>query len=83
TEATIYATRYAVEGLQESFNMPIGRPLQNFKAYIMNSHHKLQPVGVPGELCIGGAGLARGYLGQEGLTDEKFISNPFMDGVNR
>ncbi|KAF6578007.1 non-ribosomal peptide synthetase, partial [Paenibacillus sp. EKM211P] len=80
TEATIYATRYAVEGLQESFNMPIGRPLQNFKAYIMNSHHKLQPVGVPGELCIGGAGLARGYLGQEGLTDEKFISNPFMDG---
>ncbi|PNQ87653.1 non-ribosomal peptide synthetase, partial [Paenibacillus polymyxa] len=80
TEATIYATRYAVEGLQGSFNMPIGRPLQNFKAYIMNSHHKLQPVGVPGELCIGGAGLARGYLGQEGLTDEKFISNPFMDG---
>ncbi|NIM78541.1 MAG: AMP-binding protein, partial [Candidatus Aminicenantes bacterium] len=54
-------------------SIPIGRPLENVKVYIMGLQGGLQPIGAAGELCIGGAGLARGYLSRPELTAEKFI----------
>ncbi|UCH93630.1 MAG: amino acid adenylation domain-containing protein, partial [Candidatus Aminicenantes bacterium] len=76
TEATIDSSYY--EGVLEyptsSGNVPIGKPLPNMKFYILNPQGMLQPMGAAGELCIGGAGVARGYLNQPELTAEKFLS---------
>jgi amino acid adenylation domain-containing protein/non-ribosomal peptide synthase protein (TIGR01720 family) len=80
TESTTFACWYLVQDIPEwATNIPIGRPLSNTQIYILDS--KLQPVsiGTPGELYIGGDGLARGYLNQTELTEEKFIPNPFSD----
>ncbi len=77
TEATIYATRYSLNELEDEVNVPIGKPLQNIQTYILSQHGQIQPIGVQGELYISGDCLARGYLNREELTDEKFVSNPF------
>jgi amino acid adenylation domain-containing protein len=75
TEATIWTTGMeCVDGTQKP---PIGRPIPNTQVYILDHHLQPVPVGVPGELHIGGVGLARGYLNQPALTAEKFIPNPF------
>ena len=58
----------------------LGKPIGNNKIFIKSSYGKLQPIGVPGELCISGAGLAKGYRNNEILTKEKFVSNPFVQG---
>ncbi|WP_435114000.1 AMP-binding protein, partial [Nocardiopsis synnemataformans] len=55
----------------------IGRPMSGTQLYVLNPRHQLQPVGVVGELYIGGAGLARGYLHRPDLTAQAFIANPF------
>ena len=55
----------------------IGSPIANVSAYVLNDSHALAALYVPGELCIGGAGVARGYLHRPELTAEKFIANPF------
>ncbi|HLP59582.1 MAG TPA: amino acid adenylation domain-containing protein, partial [Candidatus Deferrimicrobium sp.] len=70
TENTVVATSYLVTG--ESHNIPIGKPVFNTRIYIMDHCHGLLPIGVPGELHIGGTGLARGYLNNPELTAEKF-----------
>lgn len=59
--------------------VPIGKPKDNCKAYILNKN-KLCGIGIPGELCITGAGITRGYLNKPKLTAEKFVSNPFGTG---
>jgi acyl-CoA synthetase (AMP-forming)/AMP-acid ligase II len=72
TEGTIYSSNYSLSGWQGKGSIPIGKPMQNVKLYILDKRNMIQPVGIPGELCIGGAGLARGYLNNPGLTAEKF-----------
>ncbi|MCX6584872.1 MAG: amino acid adenylation domain-containing protein, partial [Candidatus Aminicenantes bacterium] len=72
TENTVVTTRFCVT--EESANIPIGKPIANNQVYILDSNDCLQPVGVPGELYIGGESLARGYLNQPQLTAEKFIN---------
>ncbi|NIM15012.1 MAG: amino acid adenylation domain-containing protein [Candidatus Aminicenantes bacterium] len=72
TENTVVTTHFDVD--QFDHNIPIGQPAANTSIYILDSYGNLQPIGVPGELCIGGDGLARGYLNQPELTAEKFIN---------
>ncbi|UCH95647.1 MAG: amino acid adenylation domain-containing protein, partial [Candidatus Aminicenantes bacterium] len=71
TEDTVVATSCVAE--QSYRDIPIGKPIFNNRIYILNRHGNLQPVGIPGELCIAGESLARGYLNRPGLTAEKFI----------
>ncbi|MEK5097378.1 amino acid adenylation domain-containing protein [Bacillus sp. FSL W8-0848] len=81
TESTVYATYYAINEIdEEADTIPIGSPLANTTALIMDEHGRLLPIGVPGELCISGDGLSKGYLNREELTAEKFIPHPFIPG---
>ena len=82
TEATVCCTSYQYERDKEITiqNVPIGSPLLNTKIYILDSFHRLQPIGVPGEICISGIGLARGYINRKELTADKFIDHPFEHG---
>ncbi|MBE9162160.1 non-ribosomal peptide synthetase [Tychonema sp. LEGE 06208] len=75
TETTIWSTLYQVDRKDESVS--IGRPIANTQIFILDRYLMPVPVGVFGELHIGGAGLSRGYLNRPELTAEKFISNPF------
>ncbi|MDQ0090105.1 fengycin family lipopeptide synthetase D [Paenibacillus anaericanus] len=89
TESTICATLWQTgnptssrEDINPDFitSVPIGKPILNTEIYIVNRDHQLLPIGFMGEMCIGGFSLALGYLGQEQLTAERFIENPFIPG---
>ena len=80
TEATIFSTRYTTNMDELNTSVPIGKPISNTKVYILDTADKPVPLGVSGELCIGGKGLARGYLNRPELTAEKFVDNPFIPG---
>jgi amino acid adenylation domain-containing protein len=83
TEATITATLYQPTiGLHEKMNLPIGRPLANTQIYILDHSNQLVPIGVAGELYLGGSGLARGYLNRPALTIMQFIPNPFSNNID-
>jgi len=82
TETTIWSAVCRIKKQYDrakSISEPIGRPIANTQIYILDRHLQPVPIGVPGELYIGGAGLARGYLNRPELTAEKFIPNPFCD----
>ena len=83
TEASIDVAFYDCIGLTKSdlASVPIGVAIDNTKLYVLDRNHNPCPIGAPGELYIGGAGLARGYLNQEELTKERFIPNPFAKEV--
>jgi amino acid adenylation domain-containing protein len=74
TEATIDATSYTCKGSED--RVPIGRPLGNVRAYVLDAKMRPVPIGVPGDLYIGGRGLARGYLNEDHLTRERFLATP-------
>ncbi|MDC0759479.1 tyrocidine non-ribosomal peptide synthetase TycA [Brevibacillus sp. AG] len=81
TETSICATIWeAPSNVLLNQTIPIGKPIQNTYAYIVNEELQLQPIGSEGELCIGGVGLARGYWNRPDLTAEKFVDNPFVPG---
>ena len=84
TEATIDSTYF--EALAEPLNdgiVPIGRPFANTQIYVFDAQQRLVPIGVPGELYIGGAGVARGYLHRAELTAERFLVSSFESLVSR
>jgi amino acid adenylation domain-containing protein len=78
TENTTFSTWYKIKDVAKyAQTVPIGMPIANSTHYVLDGKSNLVPVGVPGELCVGGDGLAKGYLNQPELTAEKFIPNPF------
>jgi amino acid adenylation domain-containing protein len=78
TETTIYSTGRRITNAE---TVDIGRPLPNTDVWVLDSRRELAPIGVEGELCIGGAGLAQGYVGQPLLTEERFVPHPFKPGA--
>ena len=79
TEATSLSTYYDLKDYKKGAVIPIGKSLSNSTTYVMNQG-QLCGIGIPGELCIGGDGVAREYLNRPDLTDQKFIPNPFGEG---
>ncbi|MDB6096840.1 MAG: non-ribosomal peptide synthetase, partial [Francisellaceae bacterium] len=83
TECSVMATAMDVTNYSNYASPPIGRPIANTSAYILTQGLALAPIGVSGELYIGGEGLARGYLNNPQLTKEKFIDNPFVSEADK
>jgi len=82
TETTTFATWYKVTDIPAgSTTIAIGGPLSNTELYVLDRHGQPVPIGAPGELCIGGAGLARGYVNRPGLTATQFVPHPFAAGA--
>ena len=77
TEATVYATAWYSNDHDPDQAPPIGRPIANTHAYVLDPMLRLVPAGVPGELCLGGPDLARGYHQRAGLTADRFVPDPF------
>ncbi|WP_298521199.1 amino acid adenylation domain-containing protein, partial [uncultured Kordia sp.] len=81
TETTVHTTFKKLTATHIHDNLSVvGRPIPNVSCYILSDHLSVQPIGVIGELCISGSGLARGYLGRAELTATKFIENPYEKG---
>ncbi|WP_108867379.1 non-ribosomal peptide synthetase [Aquimarina aquimarini] len=76
TETVVYATSYPINTVQDDL-VPIGKPLSNTQVYVLDAYNKLCPIGVEGELYIGGDGVSKGYLNKPELTRERFVPNPF------
>ena len=77
TENGSYSTVYPIQGNEKI--IPIGKPITNSTTYVISNHH-LCPIGVSGELWVGGDGIAKGYLNNDSLTKKQFIQNPFGEG---
>jgi acyl-coenzyme A synthetase/AMP-(fatty) acid ligase/ubiquinone/menaquinone biosynthesis C-methylase UbiE/acyl carrier protein len=78
TESTTFATTYRVDEVPPgATHIPIGRPIANTRAYVLDRHREPTPIGVPGELYLGGDGLAEGYRSAPELTEERFVADPF------
>lgn len=79
TETTVWSTIKLIENEQD---ITIGKPIANTQIYVLGEGNLLQPVGVPGEICIAGDGVGKGYLNRPDLTKEKFVVNPFSTEEN-
>jgi amino acid adenylation domain-containing protein len=78
TETVVGCSAYILpNGVHRAGPVPVGGPIQNLTFFVLDAHLQPVPVGLPGELYIGGAGVARGYLGRPGLSAEKFVPDPF------
>ncbi|WP_217606646.1 non-ribosomal peptide synthetase [Chitinophaga sp. GbtcB8] len=81
TETTVHVTYKEIREEEIACNTSnIGRPIPTLYCYVLDQHQRLLPAGVPGELHVGGAGLARGYLNRDELTAQRFITSPFRKG---
>ncbi|NQZ12027.1 MAG: amino acid adenylation domain-containing protein, partial [Algicola sp.] len=82
TEGTTFTTIFACHEFEGAYNgsVPLGKPINSAKVYVLDEAGRLAPVGTPGELYIGGAGLALGYLNRPDLTASHFVDNPFVEG---
>ncbi|MCB2311580.1 amino acid adenylation domain-containing protein [Clostridium tagluense] len=78
TEATVDVTYFDCPQDVEISTIPIGKPIDNIRIYILDSEGRLQPQGIPGEICIAGVGVGRGYLNKPELTNDKFTEDPFV-----
>ncbi|MBA2675527.1 non-ribosomal peptide synthetase [Ramlibacter sp.] len=76
TETTVWSTAHRC-GSDETDVVPIGHPVANTRIHLLDAHGRLAPLGVPGEICIAGAGVTRGYLNRPELTEERFVPDPF------
>ena len=84
TETTVGVLINRIDPTQQNISLPLlGNPIANSKIYILDKHQQPVPIGVPGEIYIGGANVARGYLNNLELTTEKFINNPFITQFNK
>ncbi|MEO5731668.1 MAG: amino acid adenylation domain-containing protein, partial [Byssovorax sp.] len=85
TETTVGVLTYAVEKGHPAASpiVPLGRPLPNSRVYVLDAQRRPSPIGVPGEIYIGGDGVARGYLGRPDLTVERFVPDPFGPAGSR
>jgi amino acid adenylation domain-containing protein len=79
SEVSADATCYETRKTESSGRISIGRPIHNTQIYLLDSHLQPVPIGISGEICVGGAGLAWGYLNRPQLTAERFIPNAFSD----
>jgi amino acid adenylation domain-containing protein len=82
TETTVHVTYYPLESVDTELpgGSRIGRPIPDLRFYILDRHGEPTPIGVPGEIYVGGGGVARGYLNRPDLTAERFIASPFVEG---
>ncbi|PYG84940.1 surfactin family lipopeptide synthetase A [Ruminiclostridium sufflavum DSM 19573] len=81
TEATVWSNYYTIDKIQREWvSIPYGKPIQNAKYYVLDKNLKPCPIGVKGDLYIGGSCLASEYINDETLTQSKFIPNPFVPG---
>ncbi|MFD7841295.1 condensation domain-containing protein, partial [Streptomyces sp. NPDC059761] len=85
TETTVHSTYYRLveDDFAEGAGNPIGRPLSDLSIHLFDSHGNLVPVGVPGEMYVGGPGVARGYLNRPALTAERFVPDPYGPAGSR
>lgn len=79
SEATTYSTQYRFVK-EETSAIPIGAPIEYTQLYILDNNGNIQPIGVDGEICLGGQAIAKGYLHQPRHTAERFVNNPFLPG---
>ncbi|MHB8062595.1 MAG: non-ribosomal peptide synthetase, partial [Ruminiclostridium sp.] len=77
-EISTYSLLYSLKEIEEKVFIPVGKPIQNLKAFILDKSHQVLPVGIAGELFIGGMGVARGYLSKWENANESFLSTPLF-----